>query len=146
MIQDEGDFDVALTKYRVAAVKVPEAPQLWNNIGMCFFGKQKYVAVSVFVIRTCRWGCYGCHFNLYLWHVYVPMYHEYVYILWIYVRTYYHMPIAWYQAIGHGFLNSPNFQFWLFSLQLQQTSLSLCDTHIHTYTYIHIHMNTVESP
>ena len=47
MMQDHGDFDVALTKYRVAAVALPESPHLWNNIGMCFFGKKKYVAVSV---------------------------------------------------------------------------------------------------
>ena len=46
MIQDHGDFDVALSKYRVAATSSPECPQLWNNIGMCFFGKKKFVAVS----------------------------------------------------------------------------------------------------
>ena len=23
---------------------MPESPQLWNNIGMCFFGKKKHVA------------------------------------------------------------------------------------------------------
>jgi Bardet-Biedl syndrome 4 protein len=45
MIQDHGDFDVALSKYRVAAASSPESPQLWNNIGMCFFGKKKFVAV-----------------------------------------------------------------------------------------------------
>ena len=39
-------MDVALSKYRVAAIKTPNSAQLWNNIGMCFFGKQKYVAVS----------------------------------------------------------------------------------------------------
>nr|XP_056721849.1 Bardet-Biedl syndrome 4 protein [Euleptes europaea] len=44
MMQMHGDFDVALTKYRVAACTVPESPPLWNNIGMCFFGKKKYVA------------------------------------------------------------------------------------------------------
>jgi Bardet-Biedl syndrome 4 protein len=37
-------MDVALIKYRVAAVKTPNSAQLWNNIGMCFFGKQRYVA------------------------------------------------------------------------------------------------------
>ena len=46
MMQHHGDFDVALTKYRVAAAETPESPPLWNNIGMCFFGKKKYVAVS----------------------------------------------------------------------------------------------------
>ncbi|XP_056654265.1 Bardet-Biedl syndrome 4 protein isoform X1 [Monodelphis domestica] len=44
MMQTHGDFDVALTKYRVVACSVPESPPLWNNIGMCFFGKKKYVA------------------------------------------------------------------------------------------------------
>jgi hypothetical protein len=33
-------MDVALVKYRVAAAVCPNSPQLWNNIGMCFFGKQ----------------------------------------------------------------------------------------------------------
>lgn len=44
IIQDNQDMDVALVKYRVAAVKTPNSPQLWNNVGMCFFGKGKYVA------------------------------------------------------------------------------------------------------
>ncbi|GMI43314.1 hypothetical protein TrCOL_g6047 [Triparma columacea] len=47
IIQDNQDMDVALMKYRVAAVKTPNSAQLWNNIGMCFFGKSpqpKYVA------------------------------------------------------------------------------------------------------
>lgn len=44
IIQDHSDMDVALVKYRVAAVHTPNSAQLWNNIGMCFFGKTKYVA------------------------------------------------------------------------------------------------------
>uniref|UniRef100_A0A4W4GM56 Bardet-Biedl syndrome 4 n=1 Tax=Electrophorus electricus TaxID=8005 RepID=A0A4W4GM56_ELEEL len=44
MMQTHGDFDVAMNKYRVAAFTVPESPPLWTNIGMCFFGKKKYVA------------------------------------------------------------------------------------------------------
>ena len=47
MIQLHSDFDVALNKYRIAADTAPESPRLWNNIGMCFFGKKKYVAVSL---------------------------------------------------------------------------------------------------
>ena len=60
MIQDKGDFEVALVKYRTAATQIPESPQLWNNVGMCFFGKKKYVAVrdsflcSFFAIQTLR--------------------------------------------------------------------------------------------
>jgi len=44
IIQDHADMDVALIKYRIAAVQTPNSPQLWNNIGMCFFGKQRYIA------------------------------------------------------------------------------------------------------
>lgn len=44
VIQDNSDMDVALVKYRVAAVQTPNSAQLWNNVGMCFFGKQRYVA------------------------------------------------------------------------------------------------------
>ena len=44
MIQDHQDFDVALSKYRVAAVHTPNSAQLWNNIGMCFFGKKNMIA------------------------------------------------------------------------------------------------------
>ncbi|XP_067829541.1 Bardet-Biedl syndrome 4 protein [Heptranchias perlo] len=44
MMQTHSDFDVALSKYRIAAHAIPESPPLWNNIGMCFFGKKKYVA------------------------------------------------------------------------------------------------------
>jgi Bardet-Biedl syndrome 4 protein len=44
IIQDNQDMDVALVKYRIAATQTPNSPQLWNNIGMCFFGKGKYVA------------------------------------------------------------------------------------------------------
>jgi len=47
MIQLHSDFDVALNKYRIAADTAPESARLWNNIGMCFFGKKKYVAVSL---------------------------------------------------------------------------------------------------
>lgn len=44
IIQDNGEMDVALHKYRVAAVQTPESPQLWNNIGMAMFGKEKHIA------------------------------------------------------------------------------------------------------
>lgn len=47
MIQDNGDFDVALTKYRIAVSRLPDSPQVWNNIGACFFGKRNtYAAVA----------------------------------------------------------------------------------------------------
>jgi len=44
--QDHQDTDVALVKYRIAAAICPSSPQLWNNIGMCFFAKQVNAATS----------------------------------------------------------------------------------------------------
>lgn len=38
--QTVGNFDAAIMKYRAAVGKAPDSPQLWNNIGTCFFGKQ----------------------------------------------------------------------------------------------------------
>ncbi|XP_043507677.1 Bardet-Biedl syndrome 4 protein homolog isoform X1 [Frieseomelitta varia] len=44
IIQNHQEYDVALSKYKLAAQSIPESYILWNNIGMCFYGKQKYVA------------------------------------------------------------------------------------------------------
>ena len=83
-LQDHQDVDVALMKYRVAAVQTPTSPQLWNNIGagaeqncylfgslpvvgiitaafgccagMCFFGKQKHVAAISCLKRAAYLG------------------------------------------------------------------------------------------
>ncbi|CAF1475412.1 unnamed protein product [Adineta steineri] len=44
VIQKHGDADVALSKYRIIYRQKPECAQVWNNIGMCFFSKKKYVA------------------------------------------------------------------------------------------------------
>ena len=44
IIQDKSDHDAALLKYRIGCVFNPDSCELWNNIGMCFFGKSKYVA------------------------------------------------------------------------------------------------------
>ncbi|MFH4973903.1 hypothetical protein AB6A40_000612 [Gnathostoma spinigerum] len=44
IIQLHGEFDVALNKYRIAAENCDYNSALWNNIGLCFFGKGKLVA------------------------------------------------------------------------------------------------------
>ena len=44
IIQDHQDYDVALHRYRRAAAQTPNSAHLWNNIGMCFFGKKLYIA------------------------------------------------------------------------------------------------------
>jgi len=43
IIQNNGDNDVALTKYRIAMVHTPHNAELWSNIGLCFFGKNKLI-------------------------------------------------------------------------------------------------------
>ncbi len=60
IIQDNQDMDVALVKYRVAALQTPNSSQLWNNIGMCFFGKGKHVAAVACLkkaayLSPCEW-------------------------------------------------------------------------------------------
>lgn len=52
VIQDHGDADVALAKYRIAAVQTPNSAPLWNNIGMAFFSKQKYIAAIACLKRA----------------------------------------------------------------------------------------------
>ena len=52
IIQDKSDHDAALLKYRIAAVDNPDSAELWNNIGMWFFGKQKYVAAVACLKRA----------------------------------------------------------------------------------------------
>ncbi|KPI88591.1 hypothetical protein ABL78_2324 [Leptomonas seymouri] len=47
IIQDSGDYDVALTKYRIVVSQQPDSSQVWNNIGACFIGKRNlYAAVA----------------------------------------------------------------------------------------------------
>lgn len=48
IIQLHADYDVALSKYRIAAQTSSESPYLWNNIGLCFYGKKKLVAVRTY--------------------------------------------------------------------------------------------------
>lgn len=43
IIQNNGDYDVALTKYRHAVNICNYSGAIWNNIGMCFYGKGKYI-------------------------------------------------------------------------------------------------------
>jgi Bardet-Biedl syndrome 4 protein len=56
LAQDAGDVDVALVKYRVAAAVTPRCPQLWNNIGMAFFAKQRYIAAIACLKRAQGYG------------------------------------------------------------------------------------------
>ena len=48
-LQSHDEYDVALTKYKVAVSYEPNSIALWNNIGMCFHSKQKHIAVGIFL-------------------------------------------------------------------------------------------------
>ena len=50
--QASHEWDAALAKYKTASGVTPESPHLWNNIGMCFFGKKKYVAAIACLKRA----------------------------------------------------------------------------------------------
>ncbi|KRX02869.1 hypothetical protein PPERSA_04072 [Pseudocohnilembus persalinus] len=43
IMQDQSEYDKALNKYRKMALTNPDSSQLWNNIAMCFYGKEKYL-------------------------------------------------------------------------------------------------------
>lgn len=42
--QGNGEFESALLKYKEASSSNPNSPLVWNNLGLCFFAKQKFVA------------------------------------------------------------------------------------------------------
>ncbi|BES89873.1 Hypothetical protein NTJ_02680 [Nesidiocoris tenuis] len=42
--QEEKEYDVALSKYKIAGQQLPESVSLWNNMGLCFLGKGKHIA------------------------------------------------------------------------------------------------------
>ncbi|KAG4091986.1 sporangia induced Bardet-Biedl syndrome 4 protein [Neocallimastix lanati (nom. inval.)] len=44
ILQNHYEFEGALMKYRICSVLNPDSPELWNNIGMCFYGKNKIIA------------------------------------------------------------------------------------------------------
>jgi len=52
IIQANGDYDVALTKYRVAMVATPHCAELWSNVGLCFFGKGKLISAVACLKRA----------------------------------------------------------------------------------------------
>jgi Bardet-Biedl syndrome 4 protein len=52
IIQDHRDMDVALSKYRVAMQSTPNSSQLWNNVGMCFFGKKDLITAATCLKRA----------------------------------------------------------------------------------------------
>ncbi|CAF1313523.1 unnamed protein product [Rotaria magnacalcarata] len=73
VIQKHGDADVALSKYRIIYRRKPECVQVWNNIGMCFFSKKKFVAAVSCLKRANYLAPFELYvlYNLALVHLYL---------------------------------------------------------------------------
>ena len=52
IVQDHADADRALVRYRTGVAAEPHSAPLWNNVGMCFFAKQKYIAATACLKRA----------------------------------------------------------------------------------------------
>lgn len=44
--QSKNDIDGALNKYKLVEVEHQLGPEIWNNVGLCFFKKRKFIAVN----------------------------------------------------------------------------------------------------
>ncbi|XP_026470174.1 Bardet-Biedl syndrome 4 protein homolog [Ctenocephalides felis] len=56
VMQSHGDYDAALAKYKVAAQNCIDSPELWNNIGLCFYYKGKIVTALSCLSRAARYS------------------------------------------------------------------------------------------
>lgn len=52
IMQDRFDYDAALLKYKLIAQNHSNSAQMWNNIGMCFYGKKKFIAAVTCLKRA----------------------------------------------------------------------------------------------
>lgn len=49
MFQSKNDVDGALNKYKLIDADSQKGAEIWNNVGLCFFKKKKFIAVCVCV-------------------------------------------------------------------------------------------------
>ncbi|KAL4484990.1 hypothetical protein ABPG74_020167 [Tetrahymena malaccensis] len=54
VMQDKQEYESALMKYKIMAKYNPNSQQLWNNIGMCFYGMKK----NIFAIACLKKALY----------------------------------------------------------------------------------------
>lgn len=47
-VQARNDVDGALNKYKLIEADSQKSAEIWNNVGLCFYKKRKFIAVSVF--------------------------------------------------------------------------------------------------
>ncbi|XP_050521175.1 Bardet-Biedl syndrome 4 protein homolog isoform X2 [Daktulosphaira vitifoliae] len=75
-MQRQCGYDEALFKYTKAITDLSESSEMWNNIGMCFFGKHKYVAAISCLKRAVYLHSFNwiALYNLGLVHIYTRQY------------------------------------------------------------------------
>jgi len=44
IFQDKFDYENALINYKLASISNPNSALVWNNLGLCFFARQKFIA------------------------------------------------------------------------------------------------------
>jgi len=44
LYQDKFEYENALINYKLASISNPNSALVWNNLGLCFFARQKYIA------------------------------------------------------------------------------------------------------
>ncbi|XP_054738265.1 Bardet-Biedl syndrome 4 protein homolog [Anastrepha obliqua] len=78
ILQSRNDVDGALGKYQEIAITEPDIPELWNNIGLCFFKqKQQKIIAAISSLRKSIWFSplnYNALYNLSLIYITAQQY------------------------------------------------------------------------
>lgn len=51
IFQSKNDIDGALNKYKLIDVESQKSAEIWNNVGLCFLKKKKFIAVISFILN-----------------------------------------------------------------------------------------------
>eukprot|EP00798_Chlamydomonas_sp_ICE-L_P026319 gene26319-17414_t len=130
IIQDQLDMDSALVKYRISAVQTPNSPQLWNNIGMCFFGKQRYIAAIACLKKALYLGPFEWIFR-------------YIAAIACLKKALYLGPFEWIIAYNLGLVHL-NTEQYASAFHYLSSSINLKPDFSHSYMYLAITLNRLD--
>ncbi|CAD8054347.1 unnamed protein product [Paramecium sonneborni] len=76
IVQDQENYDEALNYYRKLIAIHPTSAQVWNNIAMCYYGKQEILAAIISLKRAIYYDPFEStiHFNMGLVHLHEKQY------------------------------------------------------------------------
>lgn len=55
-LQSKNDVDGALNKYKLIDAESQKGAEIWNNVGLCFYKKKKFIAVFIQHYQSYRWN------------------------------------------------------------------------------------------